>query len=101
MEDGTAKIDLDTDWRQYSAAEQKRVIMNLIVGGLLAVGLLLIISAEALGTLCAQHWNPSAGWFPEDAHAAANTFRALGLIAFIGGVGERIILVIQGQSPPP
>ena len=100
MEDSDMKTDLHSDWEQYAEEGHRRAMLNWTVGGLLAAGLLLVLFAESFGKLSAQHWNPSAGWYPEEAHAAANTFRALGLMSFVGGIGERIILVIRSLHPP-
>jgi hypothetical protein len=96
--DSFTESELQIDWDQFAAQENQRIIMNWIVGSLLVVGILLVLFAEALGTLSAENWKPSAPWYPEEAHAAANTFRAVGLMLFLGGIAERIVLVVRSQQ---
>src|SRR5438105_5013900 len=89
-----------TEWGLSAVEQERSALWNVVVGVLLIIGFLLVIGAEALGKLSAQHWDSKAPWYPEEAHAAANTFRALGLMAFVAGLAERVILAVRGRQPP-
>lgn len=73
----------------------------MIVFGLMAAGILLVACAEWLGQQSVTHCGAGGGcgWSPEDAHAAANTFRCFGVMAFVAGVAERVILFVKAQKP--
>ena len=88
---------------ELTAEESRRAAANLAVALLFVTGLLLVLCAEWLGRLWVQHCGPSGGctWYSEEAHAAASTFRSLGVMVFIVGVAERVILVVRGLRQPP
>jgi hypothetical protein len=97
--------ELQKDEAQFAEEEHRRMIASLIVGGLIAGGIFLVIFAEGFGRSFAQFAASAPGgsyssgsYSLDEAQAAANTYRILGVMSFLGGLAERIVLVIKSKQ---
>ena len=92
-----------TNWKQLWAdqeqwkAQKERKFAIILMRVLLSVGIPLVLLAGPLGSLYVQKFGP---YDSTATLAAAETLRGIGFLVFIGGVAERIILVIREQKPP-
>ncbi len=87
--------ELQKDGAQAAAQTQQFIPDEWLVTALIFGGALVAVFAGGFGTMYAQSVGMNGGWSPDTAHEAATTFRTLGVLAFIGGLTERVILVIR------
>lgn len=86
---------------ELTPEEKQRTAMNWTVTALIVGGILLVLCSEWLGEMWVQDCgsNGPCSWDPIEAHSVADTFRCLGLMVFIAGIAERVLLVVRGQHP--
>ena len=89
---------LQKDGVQSAAQEQDNGYVHLLIALLIFGGAFVAVFAEGFGTMYAQNMGVNGTGSPDTAHEAAAAFRTLGVLAFLGGLTERVILVIRSKQ---